>query len=443
LVNDSSLALWLRAEQGTSGLLGPSGVWAGSVGNAFRVSEAVPYYEPATVTVSGASATYNGIPLEVNGIYTKREIQNVKPMYTKTEPSGGELQIFWSGIWIIYWSGETDAATIFSACGPGDSLPWQNPWDVTCWSAGTITGAINPTITSTSPDCLSFEGSEYLQFANPLNGSSAELFVVAKFDDLAEGELMTGPIGNLGASQNYERWLKQSDGEGGERWRVRLATLQSNLSQANYAGFGNDGFGFQTDPTRVEEWHIYGIESGGSTYRKFANDYPSSVGFGDGYFSKDPHQITVSGAPSADGYDLNGIYDAAYDFQITLDGGARAANYVKQGSNGAVQLRFNGPWTFFVNGTPVLVKTSSNGYATNPTLVADSPWYGLSNFYGVGLINTVTLTASPSYIGKSTQGGDAYFKGRIAEILLYNRRLTDPERFIVRTYLNNKYSLWT
>ncbi|NDA64047.1 MAG: hypothetical protein EBX50_18780, partial [Chitinophagia bacterium] len=338
-----------------------------------------------------------------------------------------------------------------------------------------------------------FEGSEYLQFnLNPLNGSSAELFVVAKFDDLAEGELMTGPIGNLGASQNYERWLKQSNGEGGKRWRVRLATLRSNRSQANYAGIGNDGFGFQVfDEREVQKWHIYGIDSsstGGnpSLYRYFNNAGSISIGHfgewplsvtvsgctshpeangeyfyysigsypiwrktlsdgsyfsiyyyqkwqlnapnggatlfetqpfnftndglgatqakvpfaqnlvwgavngatgdlavsgpegwdGQGYFSKDPYQITVSGAPSADGYDLNGIYDAAYDFQVTPYGGARAANYVKQGSNGAVQLRFNGPWMFYVNGSPVLVKTAVIPYQTNPTMIGDSSWYG-------------------------------------------------------------------
>ena len=163
---------------------------------------------------------------------------------------------------------------------------------------------------------------------------------------------------------------------------------------------------------------------------------------GQGYFSKDPYQITVSGAPSADGYDLNGIYDAAYDFQVTPYGGARAANYVKQGSNGAVQLRFNGPWMFYVNGSPVLVKTAVIPYQTNPTMIGDSSWYGTGNFSGVGTTNTVTLAARPFYVGRSVQGGDAYFKGKIAEILLYNRRLTDNERAVVRNYLNNKYNLW-
>ena len=47
------------------------------------------------------------------------------------------------------------------------------------------------------------------------------------------------------------------------------------------------------------------------------------------------------------------------------------------------------------------------------------------------------------FIGRSTQGDGAYFRGRIAEIMLYNRSLTDSERLVVQTYLNNKYSLWT
>jgi hypothetical protein len=54
--------------------------------------------------------------------------------------------------------------------------------------------------------------------------------------------------------------------------------------------------------------------------------------------------------------------------------------------------------------------------------------------------NTVAFTSSPK-LGKNNNG--SHFTGDIAEVLIYNRALSDSERTAVNTYLNQKYAIVT
>ncbi|MBK7665087.1 MAG: hypothetical protein IPJ21_16380 [Sterolibacteriaceae bacterium] len=51
------------------------------------------------------------------------------------------------------------------------------------------------------------------------------------------------------------------------------------------------------------------------------------------------------------------------------------------------------------------------------------------------------VTRSANYIGRSYWGGDGYFAGDLAEIILYNRALSAAELGAVHTYLGQKYGL--
>ena len=46
------------------------------------------------------------------------------------------------------------------------------------------------------------------------------------------------------------------------------------------------------------------------------------------------------------------------------------------------------------------------------------------------------------HIGLATPGGDYSFKGKVAEIVMYNRVLTNQERQQVEAYLNTKYAIY-
>ena len=50
-------------------------------------------------------------------------------------------------------------------------------------------------------------------------------------------------------------------------------------------------------------------------------------------------------------------------------------------------------------------------------------------------------TRSVNYIGRSYWGIDGMFQGDIAEIILYNRKLSVPEQATVRSYIAGKYGL--
>jgi hypothetical protein len=59
-----------------------------------------------------------------------------------------------------------------------------------------------------------------------------------------------------------------------------------------------------------------------------------------------------------------------------------------------------------------------------------------------GLTAPNNIRRNTDYIGKSNWGGDPLFQGDMAEILIYNRPLTDAERDQVEGYLADKYGLY-
>jgi hypothetical protein len=78
----------------------------------------------------------------------------------------------------------------------------------------------------------------------------------------------------------------------------------------------------------------------------------------------------------------------------------------------------NGEWKDYVNGA-LMHSDSDNTY---------------DNSIGGG---DTTL-----YIGKQTGDGNYSFKGKIAEVIVYNLVLTTPERQQVEAYLNSKYAIY-
>jgi len=340
LVNDSSLVMWLKETHifPFSEPIAPGSTikyWNNSVnfptwGDALNEGVA-PTYEPATVTVSGASSTYNWPGLGINGVYTKSGFKNSKPKYEKDGGSSNEgFTISWGGGWVIE--------------GPNLTLLYIGNGSDDVWNTGfypSFNGGLGtPTVTLTSPDCLRFTGSEYLSFTNPLNGSSAELFVVCNFDDLDIGEENGPLIGNIGEASEYHRYIKEIRNNE-EIVNQRLSLFLPNSVDINPQY--NAPFIYASD---LGKWNLIGYSAGeGINYTAIKND--NIVGF---------------------------FIPSIGDF--------------------------------------------------------------LSAF------SRLTYNNEGPFIGRSTQGGGAYFKGRIAEILLYNRALTPGERSVVRTYLNNKYSLW-
>lgn len=280
--------------------------------------------EWATVTVSGASATYNGTPLELNGVYTKTGTENGAPKFTKSQ-NGNTFEIVKSSFagWTIQYLNN-----ILYYHTSGSENPWSSTWQINRGAANTTFGGNPPTVTLTSPDCLRFEGSEYLTFTNPLTGNSAELFAVIQPDALAIGETSGPVIGNIGGP-NLETFVG-ADG---------IVGFAPQLFRGNSSGPMHT---YATTPQH-SSWHLFSISS-------------QSLAEGDYY-----------------------------------------------------RVRRNSAMTL--------------------------------NYYSVWSRNT--FNNEGPFIGRSTQGAGAYFKGRIAEILLYNRALTLGERSVVQTYLNNKYSLWT
>lgn len=54
--------------------------------------------------------------------------------------------------------------------------------------------------------------------------------------------------------------------------------------------------------------------------------------------------------------------------------------------------------------------------------------------------DTITNTSEPIIVGANNQGGTGFLNGDIAEILVYNKKLSTDELNKVRSYLNNKYT---
>lgn len=53
----------------------------------------------------------------------------------------------------------------------------------------------------------------------------------------------------------------------------------------------------------------------------------------------------------------------------------------------------------------------------------------------------VTFTPSRFSVGSSSQGASEFYSGHIAEVLLYNKALSDAERLSVERYLGSKYGI--
>jgi len=65
-------------------------------------------------------------------------------------------------------------------------------------------------------------------------------------------------------------------------------------------------------------------------------------------------------------------------------------------------------------------------------------YFDNANVYSNAIANSTSL-----YIGmQNNAGSDQIFKGKVAEIVVYNRVLTTPERQQVEAYLNTKYAIY-
>ena len=121
-----------------------------------------------------------------------------------------------------------------------------------------------------------------------------------------------------------------------------------------------------------------------------------------------------------------GAIAAAYPAytQIRDDFGSDTSHLISDPAQALDQLHLynaisrTGEWTVRINGA-VQYTTATNNVAWNGS---PSLGYGGSNYY---------------------EGGDAYFAGDIAEVLLFDRALTSDERAGVEHYLSGKYGLQT
>jgi hypothetical protein len=58
-------------------------------------------------------------------------------------------------------------------------------------------------------------------------------------------------------------------------------------------------------------------------------------------------------------------------------------------------------------------------------------------------VSTITTTSEPVLLGSTTDSPSSFFlTGEIAEVIVYNRALSDTERQSVETHLNTKYNLY-
>lgn len=57
-------------------------------------------------------------------------------------------------------------------------------------------------------------------------------------------------------------------------------------------------------------------------------------------------------------------------------------------------------------------------------------------------VASISTTTEPIIIGSNAQGSTSFLNGDIAEILVYNKRLSTDELNKIRTYFNNKYTIY-
>lgn len=69
----------------------------------------------------------------------------------------------------------------------------------------------------------------------------------------------------------------------------------------------------------------------------------------------------------------------------------------------------------------------------------------INNAAGVSAVTpvvSISTTTEPIIVGASLQGSTSFLSGDIAEILIYNKKLSDAELTKVRTYMNTKYNIY-
>jgi large repetitive protein len=93
---------------------------------------------------------------------------------------------------------------------------------------------------------------------------------------------------------------------------------------------------------------------------------------------------------------------------------------------------------------------ASGGEAVAATATLNTPSIISATFGGgseylngdkaTGIVNYALTTSSPYYLG-SLAGTTRYFTGRIGEVIVFNRKLTDGERHQIEGYLGTKYNI--
>jgi hypothetical protein len=96
----------------------------------------------------------------------------------------------------------------------------------------------------------------------------------------------------------------------------------------------------------------------------------------------------------------------------------------------APPITITNAWTLYS------VKSTNNDWQSfvNGQLMYSDPTNSYSSAIG-GFDTTL-------YIGKQTANGTFQLKGKVAEVIVYNRVLTTPERQQVEAYLNSKYAIY-
>lgn len=426
-----------------------------------------PIAVPESVTVSGAVVSNpGGYELPVNGTYVRNGERFGKPRFIKST-NFGFLGIQYekfrtpSESWfLVYYDNATAVNDVSfvtiaystSSLGVPSNLTYSvltelwdgdNLYNSNIGSENyneirntTFSGAIT---TTWSPAHASFDGTQYLTIPNPLTGDSAEVFIVCKPDNVSPNGAL---IGNIGSASDPE---------------VYSYNNVTNVIMGQFSLFRTSRSVLDTTaPVSIfNKWHLLGIRGGPNGYAT-AHNGSYGVGAGQGNFSFSRttygYKATVTGAV-VEGGDYQLPINGDYAYAGTAFGRPK---FEKSAGDGGVLRLF---WTingnrweivYVKDGELLTAYRSANSSSQTPNGI---PLTAAVNFalsmpnssISLGIYSgTLTITESQEgpYIGRSTQGAGAYFQGKIAEIMLYNRALTSSERTVVQNYLNQKYSLW-
>jgi hypothetical protein len=92
------------------------------------------------------------------------------------------------------------------------------------------------------------------------------------------------------------------------------------------------------------------------------------------------------------------------------------------------------------NGEAAVYAVTQPGGPSSAPVQATVSRNGINVGSGTVYVPPVT-TRGVNYIGRSYWGGDGYFAGDIAEVIVYNRQLSPSEQTAVQTYLGQKYGI--